>query len=95
MIDDKLTKKDIASNIYSNVGISYSESYDIVKDIVDVLINGIVEYKKFNITNFGTFKVNHKKERIGRNPRNKEEHTIIARNVISFSISRSFKNKLK
>ena len=40
------------------------------------------------IHNFGTFKVKKKKERIGRNPKTKENVVISSRNVISFTPSK-------
>ena len=40
------------------------------------------------IHNFGTFKIKKKNERIGRNPKTKEDVIISSRNVISFTPSK-------
>ena len=46
------------------------------------------------ISSFGTLKMRHKKERVGRNPKTGVEHTISARNTISFVASKILKNKV-
>ena len=46
------------------------------------------------IAGFGTFKLRHKKERIGRNPRTKEPAVISSRNVILFKVSQQLKDKI-
>ena len=46
------------------------------------------------LTSFGTFSVKHKKERIGRNPKTKEEAIIDARRVISFRASKELKRRV-
>ena len=61
---------------------------DIVNDIVDIIIEGLQSDKKVKIHNFGTFKMNNKKSRIGRNPKTKEEYKISSKNVISFKASK-------
>ena len=45
----------------------------------------------FKISNFGTFLVRNKKNRIGRNPKTREEKKISKRNVILFKASKEFK----
>ena len=40
-----------------------------------------------SISNIGSFKIKKKNERIGRNPKTKEEHLIKSRKVISFKKS--------
>ena len=40
-----------------------------------------------SINYIGSFKINKKNERIGRNPKTKEEHLIKSRKVISFKKS--------
>ena len=40
-----------------------------------------------SINYIGSFKINQKNERIGRNPKTKEEHLIKSRKVISFKKS--------
>ena len=50
--------------------------------------------KKVKISNFGTFLLKRKKERIGRNPKTKEKKIISERNIISFKASKELKKYL-
>ena len=47
--------------------------------------------KKLKISKFGTFSIREKQQRIGRNPKTKEEKKISKRNVILFKASKEFK----
>ena len=61
---------------------------DIVNDIINIVISGLERDKKVKIHNFGTFTLNRKNSRIGRNPKTKEEYKISSRNVITFKASK-------
>ena len=63
-------------------------NYDYNVDIIDIIIEGLQLDKKVKIHNFGTFKLNKKNSRIGRNPKTKEEFNISSRNVITFKASK-------
>ena len=54
----------------------------------------LITDNKLIIKNFGTFFINQKNSRIGRNPKTKEEHQISKRKVISFKASVSIKKYL-
>ena len=54
----------------------------------------LIKSENVKISSFGTFKVNKKKERIGRNPKTKIEAMISARKVIKFKPSLELKNKI-
>ena len=45
-------------------------------------------------SSFGSFMVRQKKERIGRNPKTKEEAVIDARRVVVFRASKELKNRI-
>ena len=73
-----LTKKNISKEINNKIG--FSTSYiDIVTDDLINSLKKLIKLKVLNIKNFGTFKIIQKKERVGRNPRNKENYTISSR----------------
>ena len=56
----------------------------------DVSKNILLE-KQVKIAKFGTFTLRKKKERIGRNPKTKEEKIISERNVVLFKPSKELK----
>ena len=94
MSDNNLTRIEIANFINKEVGISRSESSYFVDTIVNEMIKSLIEKKILKVSSFGTLKLRYKKERIGRNPKTGTEHTISARNTVSFIASKVLKNKV-
>ena len=86
-----LTKKDIIKSIYLQIGLSKKIIDLFLEDIIKILSNNIKENKKVKISSFGTFVVRNKKNRIGRNPKTKEEKKISERNVLIFKPSKELK----
>ena len=94
MSDNNLTRIEIASVLNKEMGISRSEASYFVDTIVNEMVNSLIEKKMLKISSFGTLKMRFKKERIGRNPKTGDEHTISARNTISFVASKILKKKI-
>ena len=89
MIDKQNVSRDeIAEAMKNEFGFNRKFCLEIVNDIIDIIIDGLQSDKKVKIHNFGTFKLNNKKSRFGRNPKTKEEYNISSRNVITFKASK-------
>ena len=73
------------------IGFSKNISETLLEDIFELILNNLIEHKKLKIAKFGTFELRKKKQRIGRNPKTKENKIISARNVILFKPSKEFK----
>ena len=86
-----LTKKEIINSIYMQIGFSKIISENLLEDKFQILLKNILSKKKVKIAKFGTFELRKKKERIGRNPKTKEEKLISERNVIIFKPSKEIK----
>ena len=89
-----ITRDEIAEFIHNQFGLSKKDCFDIVNDIIEEIISGLISNKTLKIHNFGTFKIKSKKERIGRNPKTKEDVMISSRNVVKFNISKKILNLL-
>ena len=93
MIDKQnISRDEIAEAMKNEFGFNRKQCLDIVNDIIDIIIEGLQIDKEVKIHNFGTFKMNNKKSRLGRNPKTKEEKMITERNVILFKPSKDFKD---
>ena len=93
-MSETLTSAELAEIIYSEVGISKTEASEIVDQFFEEIILDLIDGNSVKLTSFGTFSVKHKKERIGRNPKTKEEAVIDARRVISFRASKELKRRV-
>jgi len=89
-----MTKNDLITEIVENIGYSRVEAQKIVEIFFEEIKEALVKEKKLKISGFGIFEVAHKKERIGRNPKNKVEAKIKARNVVKFRPSNKLKEKV-
>ena len=92
----KIKKEDIVKELTNKTGFSNNFSKKLINDLLEIIIQNI-KNGDFKIKNIGTFKKIYKNERIGRNPKTKEEYIIAARNSLSFIPSKQiidYLNKL-
>ena len=87
-----LTKKDLISSIYMQIGFSKNISENLIDDFLKTIIENLKDEHKLKLSKFGTFTIRSKKKRIGRNPITKEQKTISERNVVLFKASKEFKD---
>ena len=86
-----LTKKDLVNSVYMQIGFSKQISENLIDEFLSNIISSLISEGTIKISNFGTFSIRKKKERIGRNPKTKEEKIISSRNVVLFKPSKDFK----
>ena len=85
---ENTTREEISEFINNEFGLSRKDCSDLVNLLLEDIITGLISNNIVKIHNFGTFKIKKKKERIGRNPKTKENVVISSRNVISFTPSK-------
>tara|TARA_B100000941_G_C28299010_1_gene445491 strand:+ start:137 stop:430 length:294 start_codon:yes stop_codon:yes gene_type:complete len=86
-----LKKKDLINSIYMQIGYSKKISETLLDDFLGLIIENLKNNNKVKITNFGTFYLKKKRQRIGRNPKTKLSAIISERNVITFKASNELK----
>ena len=87
MKKNSLIKKDLIINLSKKTGFPAVLSKKLINDLLMTLIS-ILKESNINLKNFGHFKVLNKSERIGRNPKTKQEFTIASRKTVSFIASK-------
>ena len=90
---NKIKKVDLVKNLSKTSGFSIKFSKKIIDDLINSLID-ILKTGDFNLKNVGSFKIINKKERVGRNPKTKEEFIISSRKTISFNVSNKISKSL-
>ena len=86
-----LTKKDLVNLVYMQLGFSKQISENLLDEFFSLISLNLKDQKKLKISKFGTFSLREKKQRIGRNPKTKEEKLITGRTVVLFKPSKEFK----
>ncbi|MDG1972868.1 MAG: integration host factor subunit alpha [Paracoccaceae bacterium] len=89
-----LTRSDLSEAVYREVGLSRTESADLVESILAHLSDALVGGDTVKISSFGTFSVREKSARMGRNPKTGEEVPIEPRRVLVFRPSHILKDKI-
>lgn len=86
-----LTRIDLAEAVYRKVGLSRTESAELVESVIAAISDCVVGGETVKLSSFGSFVVRDKNERVGRNPKTGEEVPIKPRRVMVFKPS----NKLR
>ncbi len=93
MLNKNFKKEDIIKNLKIKSGFSSNFSKKLINDLIDIIIKELqLEY--FNLKGIGSFKKIKKRERIGRNPKTKEEFLISSRKTLTFIPSKKLLKKI-
>jgi len=94
MTGKTLTRMDLGESLVREIGLSRSESSDLVESVLAHLSDTLVSGEKVKISSFGTFSLRDKKARVGRNPKTGEEAAIVPRRVLTFRPSHLMKSSV-
>ena len=89
-----LTRADLAEAVYRKVGLSRTESAELVEAVLDEICEAIVRGETVKLSSSATFNVRYNNERIGRNPKTGEEVPILPRRVMTFKASNVLKSRI-
>ena len=89
-----LTRADLTEAVHRRVGLSRTESAEMVEMVLNEISGALVEGNQVKLSSFATFQVRRKNERIGRNPKTGEEVPILPRRVMSFRASNVLKDRI-
>ena len=69
MAGKTVTRSDLSEIVYNTVGLSRSESAQIVETVLDEISDALIRGEDVKLSSFGSFLIRHKNGRIGRNPK--------------------------
>jgi integration host factor subunit alpha len=94
MAGKTVTRADLSEAVYQTVGLSRTESADLVELVIDEICECVVRGEAVKLSSFGSFIVRSKGERVGRNPKTGEEVPISPRRVMIFKPSNVLKQRI-
>lgn len=77
-----VTRAQLSEAVHKEVGLSRSDSAQLVESVLDEVCAELVNGKAVKISSFGSFSVRGKGGRVGRNPKTGEEVPIAPRRVL-------------
>lgn len=89
-----LTRADLAQAVHLTIGLSRNDAAQLVETMLEDISRTLEAGEQVKLSSFGTFSVNSKRERIGRNPKTGVEARITPRRVLSFRASNMLKKKV-
>lgn len=90
-----MTKADLVDKIAAKSEMTKVNSERVLNAFIDSVQEILVEEGKLTLTGFGTFVVEDRKERTGRNPRTREPIVIPAVKVVKFRPGKILKESVK
>lgn len=89
-----LTRADLAEALNRKLGLSRSESLNMVEAVLNQMSDALGQGENVKISGFGTFLLRDKGERVGRNPKTGVEVPITPRRVLTFRASQMLKDRI-
>jgi integration host factor subunit alpha len=89
-----LTKDKLATKLQTEIGMTKSESLDMVENLFEIMKSTLGSGEELLIPGFGKFSVREKKERLGRNPQTKEKMMLRPRKVVVFKASSGLRERV-
>ncbi|MEM6396476.1 MAG: HU family DNA-binding protein [Bacteroidota bacterium] len=79
-----MNKGDLVSKIQDKAGLSKSQAEDALGAVLDTITHALKDKDSVALVGFGTFSVNERPARQGRNPSTGETIQIAAKSVVKF-----------
>lgn len=89
-----ITRAQLAEAVYQEVGLSRSESAELLESVLNHTANALARGETVKISSFGSFSLRRKGQRVGRNPKTGEEVPILPRKVLVFRPSQVLKARV-
>lgn len=90
-----MNKTQLIDVIAEKAGLNKTQAKAALESTLLAITESLKEGDAVQLVGFGTFKVNHRKARTGRNPRTMQEIKIAAGNVPAFVSGKSLKEAVK
>lgn len=94
MAERTMTRADLTEAVYHEVGLSRSESAELVESVLGEISETLIQGEAVKISSFGSFSVRDKAQRVGRNLKTGEAVPILPRRVLVFRASHVLKDRI-
>ena len=94
IMNKTITRSDLADAVHQQIGLSHNECSHLVSSVLEEVTECLISGDSAKLSSFGTFSVQSKNERLGRNPKTGVEAVITPRSVLSFRPSNLMKKRI-
>jgi DNA-binding protein HU-beta len=89
-----MNKSDLISQMASDAGITKAQATSALSSFIDATTSCLKSGDKLVLVGFGTFSINERAARIGRNPRTGADLKIAAKKVVKFKAGSELSNNV-
>lgn len=89
-----MNQSDLIKNVARATGLTQADAERAVKATLNEIGDAIERKEEVNLSGFGTFRIEHRNARTGRNPQTGEAMDIPAKNVIKFSPGKALRESV-
>lgn len=89
-----MNKSDLITSMATKTNLTKKDTEAVLKALIESVEEALEKGEKVQLVGFGTFETRNRAERIGRNPRTKEEIKIPASVVPVFKAGKEFKDRV-
>jgi nucleoid DNA-binding protein len=86
-----MIKADIVKKIADHLKLKDKEALQIVDDTITAIKEIVAKQGRLEIRDFGVFQTKQRRQRLGRNPKDKKEYPIPPRRVVTFKMGKELK----
>ncbi|SFU77464.1 nucleoid-associated protein HU-alpha [Xenorhabdus koppenhoeferi] len=90
-----MNKTELVDAIAAGADLTKTQAKAALESTLNAITDSLKNGDAVQLVGFGTFKVNHRAERTGRNPQTGKEIKIAAANVPAFSAGKALKDAVK
>lgn len=90
-----MNKKQLAECIFSKLEIKRFEAYGFIDLLIEVIGEELARGGKVMISNFGTFKIFHRRDKRVINPNTRVEMVIPSKKIVKFLPSKNLKDLMR
>ncbi len=87
-----MNKAELIAAVAEKAGLSKKDSEKVINATFETITDELVAGEKISLVGFGSFDVKDRGERVGRNPKTKEEIVIPASRVPQFKAGKALKD---
>jgi integration host factor subunit alpha len=89
-----VTRTEITEALYKEVGLSRDHCHELLDSVLAEITKALVNNEEVKLSGFASFSTRRKKQRMGRNPKTREDVVIPPRKVVTFRASKNLKDRM-
>ncbi len=89
-----MNKAELIASIADRSGLSKADAGKALEAFVSTVTDGLAAGERVSLVGFGTWSVDERAARMGRNPRTGEEIAIAAKKVVKFKVGATLANSV-